>query len=194
MCGPHQSDGNPTLAITSSPRVGLSPLCGQATGYSLQGSRRLHNQKSINRDNKGGEVPALLDACLQVYLIICPLCLLQAFLRGICRIGLFINVHNTHVVNTLSPIMTEVMDCEVSPLFCGLWRWRIVLVGWTFGPDRLKLCPLHGATYKDEGVMNTFLARSATLSHSSLWRAVTRPPLLWSREWQIDNLLLQPSQ
>ena len=37
MCGPHQSDGNPTLDVTARPRVGLRPLCGQATSYSFQG-------------------------------------------------------------------------------------------------------------------------------------------------------------
>ena len=36
--------------------------------------------------------------------------------------------------------------------------------------------------------------RSATPSRSSLWRAVTRPPLLQLRAWQIVNLALQLSQ
>ena len=60
MCGPHQSDGNPTLDLTARPGVGLLLLCVQATGYTLQGFRRLHTQKSIRRGNKCVEVHALL--------------------------------------------------------------------------------------------------------------------------------------
>ena len=83
MCGPHQSVVNPTLEETARPRVGLPPIFGQATGYPLQGSRHLHTQKSIYRGNKGGEVPALLDACLYVYLLLLTLRLLQKLLWGL---------------------------------------------------------------------------------------------------------------
>ena len=60
MCGPHQSDGNPTLDVTILPQVGLPPLCGQTTGYLLQGIRRLHTHKFIHQGNKGVEVPTLM--------------------------------------------------------------------------------------------------------------------------------------
>ena len=32
VCGPHQSDGDPTLDVSARPRVGLPPLCCKATG------------------------------------------------------------------------------------------------------------------------------------------------------------------
>ena len=110
MRGPHKSDGNPTLDVTVHPRVGFPPLCGQATGYPFQGSRRLYTQQSIHQGNKGGEVPELLEACLQVYLLLCPFRLLQALLRLLPRIGLGISIHDTHVVNNFSPILLEVTD------------------------------------------------------------------------------------
>ena len=80
MCGPHQSDGSPTLDVTARPQVGLPPLCGQGTGFHFKGCRRLHTQESIHRGNKGGEVPALLEAFLQVHLFLRPLRLLQVLL------------------------------------------------------------------------------------------------------------------
>ena len=44
VCGPYQSDGNPTLDIPEHPKVGLPPLCCKATGYPFQVSRCLHIQ------------------------------------------------------------------------------------------------------------------------------------------------------
>ena len=35
--------------------------------------------------------------------------------------GLGVSVQETHVVNSVGPIITEVTDQEVSHLFCGLW-------------------------------------------------------------------------
>ena len=42
VCGPHQSDGDPTLDVSACPGVGMLPLCCEADGHPLQGSRRLH--------------------------------------------------------------------------------------------------------------------------------------------------------
>ena len=67
--------------------------------------------------------------------------------------GLGISVHNTHVVNTVIPIMPEVTDQEVSILFCGLWRRNVVQIGCACDPGRLCLWPLHDSTCKDEGVV-----------------------------------------
>ena len=110
MCGPRQSDGNPTLDVTTRPRLGLSPICGHETGYPLHGICRLHTQKSIHQGNKGEEVPALLEACLKVNSLLLPLRVLQALLRGLFRMVLGISVHDTHVMNTVSPIIPEVTD------------------------------------------------------------------------------------
>ena len=65
---------------------------------------------------------------------------------GIC-------VHNAHVVNTVSLILSEVRNQEVSILLRGLWQLRVVQDGFACGPGHLCLQPLHGATCKYEGVV-----------------------------------------
>ena len=87
MSGAHQDDCNPTLDVSTRLRVGLPPLGGQATGYPFQGSRRLHTQQPIYQGDKGGEVPMLLEASLQIQLLL-PLYLLQALLRWLSLMGL----------------------------------------------------------------------------------------------------------
>ena len=67
--GVHQSDRNHTLDVSTYLRVGLFPLGGQATGYPFQGSRRLHPRQPVQRCDKWGEVPTLLEASLQIHLI-----------------------------------------------------------------------------------------------------------------------------
>ena len=117
--GPHQSDSNPTLDVSTRLWVGLLPFWCEATGYPFQGSRRLHPEKSINGGNEGWEVATLLKASLQVHLLLTPLRLLMTSLRGPLPIGLLISVHNTHVVNTVYPIGPEFPDQKVSLLFRG---------------------------------------------------------------------------
>ena len=84
-------------------------------------------------------MPALLEAYLQVHPILCPIRLLQALLRCFPLMGLGVSVHDTHVVNTVSPVLPEVTDQEVSLLFRGLWRWRAVPIRRTYSPGRLSL-------------------------------------------------------
>ena len=48
VCGPHQSDGDPNLHVSTLPRVDLPPLCCKATEYPFQGSRHLQTQYPIN--------------------------------------------------------------------------------------------------------------------------------------------------
>ena len=120
MCGPHQSDGDPTLEIYTLTRVGLLPICCKATGYPFQGCRLLHTKKPVNGSNKGREVSTLLEACLQVHLLLCPLHLLKTLLWCLCQMGLGICVYDAHVVNTVITILPEVTDQEVTPLFHGL--------------------------------------------------------------------------
>ena len=43
--------------------------------------------------------------------------------------GLGICVHDAHVVNTVSPILPEVTYQELTLLFRGLWRRRVVQDG-----------------------------------------------------------------
>ena len=44
VCGPHQSDCNPTLDVSTRLWVWLLSLWCEATGYPFQGSRRLHSE------------------------------------------------------------------------------------------------------------------------------------------------------
>ena len=76
VCGPHQSDGDPTLNVSVSTRLGLPPLFDEATSYPLQGSRRLHTQQPVDRGNKGISVSKFLEESLQVHFILFPLRLL----------------------------------------------------------------------------------------------------------------------
>ena len=94
----------------------MLPLLCEAAGYPFQGSRRLYPEKSINGGDKGREVATLLEASLQVHLLLGPLCFLQSFLRGPSPIGLGVSIHDTHVMNTVSPIFPEVSNQEVSLL------------------------------------------------------------------------------
>ena len=63
LCGPHHR-----------PRVGLPPLCCEATGYNFQGVCSLHSHLSVKRGKKVREVSALLQASLQIHLLLHPLC------------------------------------------------------------------------------------------------------------------------
>ena len=110
MSSAHQGDGNPTLDVSTRLRVGLPPLGGQANGYPFQGSCRLHPQKTVHRGYKGGEVSTLLEASLQIHLLLPPLGLVEAILLRFSHVRQGVSVHNTHVVNTVSPLFPEVPD------------------------------------------------------------------------------------
>ena len=66
VCGPHQSDGNPNLDVSTRLRVGLLPLWCEATGYHFQGICRLHPEKSINRGYEEWEVSVLTSLYFKV--------------------------------------------------------------------------------------------------------------------------------
>ena len=95
---------------------------------------------------------ALLEAALQLHLLLTLLRLLQTFLRRLLPIVLSISVHNTHVVNTVCPILPEVPEQKVSLLFRGFCRIIIQVFGVT-GPSCFGFRTLHGATLVDEGVV-----------------------------------------
>ena len=118
--GPHKSDCNPTLDISACPWVRLPSLCCEATGYPFQGSHHLHTQQPFNGGDEVREMLALLEACLQVHLLLRPLRLLQTLFQCLRQMGLGICVNDVCAVNTVSPILPEVTDQEVTPLFRGL--------------------------------------------------------------------------
>ena len=94
----------------------------------------------------------LLKASFQVHLLLAPLRLLQTFLRGPPPIGLFISVHDTHVVNTVGSVGLEVPDQKVSLIFRVLW-WGVPRCGAVTGSGGLSFCPRHSATLVNEGVV-----------------------------------------
>ena len=94
----------------------------------------------------------LLEEILKLHLLLTLLRFLQKSLGGLLPIGLCISVHDTHVVNTVCPIMPEVPEKKVSLLFCGLWR-SVHCVGAATGPGWIGFCPLHGTTLVYEGVV-----------------------------------------
>ena len=59
---------------------------------------------------KRGEVPALMEACLQVHPLLPPFRLLQALLWCFLRVGLGISVHDTYAVNTVCPVLPDATD------------------------------------------------------------------------------------
>ena len=60
--------------------------------------------------------------------------------------GLEISVKDTHVVNTVHPILPEVTDQYVALLFHDLHRRRPGLVCCATIPNRRSLRPLHNVT------------------------------------------------
>ena len=116
---------------------------------------------------------ALLEAALQVHLLLTLLHLFQKFLRGLPPIRLSISVHETHVVNTVCPILPEVPEQKVSLMFRGLWQSVLWVCGAT-GPIWIGFRHIHGATLVDQGLLRTcegvkaLPTRSETLSWSSL--------------------------
>ena len=61
-----------------------------------------------------------LEAGCQVHIFIFLCSIPKTTLWCLCQILFCVSVHDTHVVNTVSPILSEVMDHKVSLLFHGI--------------------------------------------------------------------------
>ena len=131
-------------------------------------------------------MPALLEASLQVNPLFPPFCLVQApcWILGPVRGG--VSVHNLHAVDTVCPLLPEVTDQQIALMFRELRRLHYCMV--FFLPDPASVAfvlftvlpeYMRGPLRTWEGV-KYLPVRSATLSRSSLWCAVTRPPILRS--------------
>ena len=64
-----------------------------------------------------------------------------------------VSVHDTHVVNTVCPLLLKIIDQQVALLFRDLLRLHFSVVGGSTCPGSHSLHPLHGATWIDEGVV-----------------------------------------
>ena len=65
-----------------------------------------------------------MEARLQIVLLIILINRMKTFLRRLVLVGEGVSVHDTHVVNTVHPYLTEVADRKVSLLlgvFCSHW-------------------------------------------------------------------------
>ena len=113
-----------------------------------------------------------LEASLQVHLFLALIRLLQTFLWRPPLIGLYISVHDTHAVNTVSPVGPEVPDQKVSLLFRVLWRGG-PRYGAVTGYGGLSFLPRHGATLVNEGVVTN--VRGGEIPTRQISSPVTEP-------------------
>ena len=67
-------------------------------------------------------MPTLLEASFQIHLFLPPFRLVEALLRLLLLVCGGVSVHDTHVVNTVGPLLPEVPDKKVYLLFRDLWR------------------------------------------------------------------------
>ena len=70
---------------------------------------------------KGKNFSELLEASLKVHIFLRLCCFLKTPFWCICPIGFCVSVHETHVVNNVSPFLPEVTNQKVAILFCSLW-------------------------------------------------------------------------
>ena len=68
-------------------------------------------------------MPALLEASLQIHLLSPPFRLVEELFRVLFLVFGGVSVNETHVVNTVCPLLPEVPDKKVSLLFRDLWRF-----------------------------------------------------------------------
>ena len=86
-------------------------------------SLRLHSKEAINEDNEGVKMTTLLESGLPVFPFLSLLHGWGSFLRIFVLVREGISIHDTHVVNTVRPLLPEVTD-QYSPFIL-----RLILVG-----------------------------------------------------------------
>ena len=138
------------LNVSARPRVGLFPFCCEANGYVFKRSLRLHIKGAFHRDEKGLELAILLDASLQVFTLILLIIHLEALLQILVLVGEGVRVHDTHVVNTIRPSLSEVTGQKISLILQRLVFHRQIVVKL---PISMVLYLPHCATWMDEGVV-----------------------------------------
>ena len=67
-------------------------------------------------------MPTLLEASIQIHLLFPPFRLVEALFRVLFLVHWGVIFHNTHVVNTVCPLLPEVLDKKVAFLFRDIWR------------------------------------------------------------------------
>ena len=88
----------------------------------------------------------LLEASLQIHLLLPLFRLVKALFRILFLVCGGVSVHDTHVLNTVGPLLSEVPYKKVSLLFRDLWRLHYWLPAVSVCPGWRGLRPPHGAT------------------------------------------------
>ena len=120
VCGLHQRNENPTLNVPVHYIVQLLSFFTRRLAILFRVAVTYTPSSPSTEAKKRRKISTLLEACLQVHLIIFPLCLLKALLWCISRIRLSVSVNDSDIVNTVCPILPEVTDQKIALLFCGL--------------------------------------------------------------------------
>ena len=107
---------HPTIYVAARPRVGLLPICREAAGYAFNRSPRLHAEDAIHRDNQGVEAVTLLEESLQVLPLLLLLRRLEEIIWRLVLVGEGVSVHDTDVINTVRPYISEVAYQQISLL------------------------------------------------------------------------------
>ena len=116
----------------------------------------------------------LMEACIQVNLLLRLLCPLQTLFWCLLCMGLGFFVHNYHVVKTVDPILPKVMDQEVALFFVASsdgmsdgTSATLDLAGFSLDLYKAQPAKMRGSSRTREGVRD-FPAGFATLSWSLL--------------------------
>ena len=88
----------------------MLPLGGEDTGGLIQSGLYLCAQEAIYRGEKWREVDSLLEARLQILMIIFFFRYLETLLQGPLQAGKGISIHNTHIINTVCNLLSDVLD------------------------------------------------------------------------------------
>ena len=87
----------------------MFPLHCESDGYAFKRSLRLHSEETAHRNEKGVEVAMLPDTRLQLCTLLLLILRLEALILQLVMVVEGIIVHDTHVVNTISPYLSEVV-------------------------------------------------------------------------------------
>ena len=150
VCGTNQCDGHPTLDVSARLIVGLLPFFQMKLSMHLSAAFISRPRKPSTDTTKGEKWRRFWRQNYRYFKIILLLCHMETLLRWLVPVREGVSVNDTHLVNTVSASLTEVMDDKASLLIWFIWsRWWVLGRGY----HRMSLYLLHGKTLIDEGVV-----------------------------------------
>ena len=87
----------------------MFPLRRESDGYAFKRSLRLQSEEAVHKYDKGVEVAMLPYTRLQLFTLLLLILRLEALILQLVLVVEGIIVHDTHVVNTISPYLSEVV-------------------------------------------------------------------------------------